>query len=590
MKKLFYSMFMLAAMLSFTACEDVPAPYDIPNASGGESGDDGDYSAAAGSGTLADPFNTTAILKLASELDADAQSDQEYYFKGKVVSITEQFGTQYGNATFYMSDDGTTKNQFYVYQALYLGNKKYSSGTNIKIGDEVIVLGKVTNFRGNTPETVRGSAYVYSINGETGGNAPAGEAKGTGTQADPFNVAAAIAKCKEIGTDPSTEKYYVKGIAQGNATADASYNNITFDIADTDGGAQFTCYQVAGTDGKPLPSGFTIKKGDEVVVYGPIYNYKGNTPETTGKSEAYIVTVNGKATGEGGGDTPQPSNTSTIDNPYTVAKALETANALSDNETTTENFYIKGKVTRKANTADEIGPNSSKKYKDMNYYISDDGTQSKELYIYRGKYLDGADFTDYEQLKEGDEVIIYGQLQKYIDANNGNAVTPEVKNSKIVKLNGQGGSGGGGTSGGPGTVSGNTITVNAADFGVENGTAMGTQTLSDGTKLVFDGGGNSNAPKYYNSGTNIRMYPKNTVTITASKNISKVVFNVDEYQGVICNASGDISASPGTIAIDGKVVTVSGISNNSTVITNTSSATGTASQIRVISIEITYAN
>lgn len=567
-------------------------PYDNPNEASRESEGD-NYGEASGSGTLADPYNTAAILRLTSSLAAGEESAEQYYFKGKVVSIEEEFGTQFGNATFYISDDGTTTNQFYVFQALYLGNKKYTSGTNIKIGDEVIILGKVTNYKGNTPETVRGSAYVYSINGETGGNAPAGDAKGTGTQADPFNVAAAIAKCKEIGTDPSTEKYYVKGIAQGNATADASYNNITFDIADTDGGAQFTCYQVAGTDGKPLPSGFTIKKGDEVVVYGPIYNYKGNTPETAGKSAAYIVTVNGKATGEGGGDTPQPSNTSTIDNPYTVAKALETANALSDNETTTENFYIKGKVTRKANTADEIGPNSSKKYKDMNYYISDDGTQSKELYIYRGKYLEGADFTDYEQLKEGDEVIIYGQLQKYIDANNGNAVTPEVKNSKIVKLNGQGGSGeqgGGGSGSGPGTVSGNTITVNAIDFGVENGVAMGTQTLSDGTKLEFDGGGNSNAPKYYNTGTNIRMYPKNTVTITASKNISKVVFNVDEYQGTICNASGDISASPGTIAVDGKVVTVSGISDKSTVITNTSSATGTASQIRVISIEITYAN
>ena len=168
MKKLFYSMFMLAAMLSFTACEDVPAPYDIPNASGGESGDDADYSAAAGSGTLADPFNTTAILKLASELDADAQSDQEYYFKGKVVSVTEQFGTQYGNATFYMSDDGTTKNQFYVFRALYFNNKKYTSGTTLKEGDEVVVCGKVTNFKGNTPETVQGSCYVYSING-TGG-------------------------------------------------------------------------------------------------------------------------------------------------------------------------------------------------------------------------------------------------------------------------------------------------------------------------------------------------------------------------------------------------------------------------------------
>ncbi len=593
MKKVFYSMLMLAAMFSFTACEDVPSPYDVPTQPGG-GGQDGDYAAAAGSGTLADPYNTTAILKLTTALAAGAESPEQYYFKGKIVSIGEEFGTQYGNATFYISDDGTSTNQFYVYQALYLGNKKYSSGTNIKVGDEVVICGKTTNFKGNTPETVKGSAYVYSINGETGGSdQPAGEAKGTGTKDDPFNVAAAIAKCQQIGSNPSTDKYYVKGIAQKDATADASFNNITVDIADTDGGAKFTCYQVAGTDGKPLPSGFAIKKGDEVVVYGPIYNYKGNTPETEGKSAAYIVTVNGKATGEGGGgNTPQPTNTSTFDNPYTVAKALDTVNALSDNETTTDEFYIKGKVSRKANTADEIGPNSSKKYKDMNYYISDDGTQSKELYIYRGKYLDGADFTDFEQLKENDEVVVVGKLQKYIDTKNGNAVVLELKESKIVKLNGQSGSGeqGGGGNNGPGTVSGNTITVKAIDFGVANNTAMNTQTLADGTKLVFDGGGNNNPPKYFDAGTNIRMYPKNSVTITASKNIQKVVFNCDEYQGTICNASGDIAASPGTVNVNEKVVTINSISSKSTTISNTSTTTGTPSQIRVISIEITYDN
>ena len=62
MKKVFYSMLMLAAMFSFTACEDVPSPYDVPTQPGG-GGQDGDYAAAAGSGTLADPYNTTAILK-----------------------------------------------------------------------------------------------------------------------------------------------------------------------------------------------------------------------------------------------------------------------------------------------------------------------------------------------------------------------------------------------------------------------------------------------------------------------------------------------------------------------------------------------
>ena len=59
-------------------------------------------------------------------------------------------------------------------------------------------------------------------------------------------------------------------------------------------------YQVAGTDGEKLADGYEVKAGDEVVIYGPVVNYKGNTPETPGKSAAQIVTINGKKTNEGG--------------------------------------------------------------------------------------------------------------------------------------------------------------------------------------------------------------------------------------------------------------------------------------------------
>ena len=587
MKKKIYSLLMLAmAAFAFTSCEDVPMPYDMP---GYTADKDEPIAQLVGNGTVENPYNVASALYLITE---GKTTDEAVAVEGIISQIDEIDTGSFGNATYYISDDGTTAKQLQVYRGYYLNGDRFKDKAAIKVGDKVIVSGQLTYHNQKTPEFAQGSS-IYSLNGQGGGSQPAGEAKGTGTKDDPFNVAGAIAKCQQIGSNPSTEKYYVKGTAVDGATADDSFNNITFDIADTEGGAKFKCYQVKGTDGKPLPAGYAIKKGDEVVVYGPMYNYKGNTPETEGKSAAYIVTVNGKATGEGGGgNTPQPGNTSTIDNPFTVAKALDTANALSDNETTTEEFYIKGKVSRKANTADEIGPNSSKKYKDMNYYISDDGTQSKELYIYRGKYLDGADFTDFEQLKENDEVVVVGKLQKYIDTKNGNAVVLELKESKIVKLNGQSGSGeqGGGSNNGPGTVSGNTITVKAIDFGVANGKTMDTQTLADGTKLVFDGGGNSNAPKYYDTGTNIRMYPKNSVTITASKNIQKVVFTCDEYQGTTYNASGDITAQPGTANLDGKNVTISNISSKNTTITNTSGNTGATSQIRIVSIEITYDN
>ena len=569
MKKLFYSMFMLAAMLSFTACEDVPAPYDIPNASGGESGDDADYSAAAGSGTLADPFNTTAILKLACELDADAQSDQEYYFKGKVVSVTEQFGTQYGNATFYMSDDGTTKNQFYVFRALYFNNKKYTSGTTLKEGDEVVVCGKVTNFKGNTPETVQGSCYVYSINGTGGGGGSSAET--IGTIDNPKSVSDVVTIINSMADNQtSNELYYVKGTIKQIKTTDeniAKYKNIDYII--TDGKTDITVYHGKNLNNTEFTGPGQINVSDEVIVLGNLQKYvNANTGAVTPELAQgnYIVKLT-KGSGGGGGETP-----STDAKKVTVAEfnAAEVNDNVWYQLTGTVENLKDGDLYGNFDLKDETGS--------VYVYglLSEKGGEKKKF----------QDLAAAKGINNGSKITIIGTRGVFNDK-------IEVLNAYFVSIEGGGGSseqGGGGSGDGPGTVSGNTITVNAADFGVANGTEMGTQTLSDGTKLVFDGGGNSNAPKYYNSGTNIRMYPKNTVTITASKNISKVVFNVDEYQGTICNASGDISASPGTIALDGKVVTISGISDKSTVITNTSSGTGAASQIRVISIEITYAN
>lgn len=148
-----------------------------------------------------------------------------------------------------------------------------------------------------------------AANGQTGPTpTPTEEAKGKGTKEDPFNVAAAIAKCAEIGNSPSSDSYYVKGIAVTEGTPDASYGNATFDMADVAGGTTvFKAYQVLGTDGKKMPTTYKIPVGAEVVLYGPIYNYLNKIPETAGKGAALIVTVNGKSTEVIGDDNPQPS-------------------------------------------------------------------------------------------------------------------------------------------------------------------------------------------------------------------------------------------------------------------------------------------
>ena len=126
-----------------------------------------------GSGTLDDPFNAAAATALAEYIGSFSDDSQgEVYIKGKVASITENYGTQYGNATFKISDDGTDNNTFIIYRALYLGNRKYTNGNLLNVGDNVIVCGKVIYNNKTTPETIQGKAFLYSLNGKTegGGN------------------------------------------------------------------------------------------------------------------------------------------------------------------------------------------------------------------------------------------------------------------------------------------------------------------------------------------------------------------------------------------------------------------------------------
>lgn len=120
-------------------------------------------------GTAENPLTPAEANALAGALAANQETDKDYYIYGFVYSIKEQFGTQNGNATFYLSSDGTDKDQFYIYRALYLGNTKYAGQDLLQVGDEVVVCGKLVNYLGSLPETVQEKAYVVSINGTTTG-------------------------------------------------------------------------------------------------------------------------------------------------------------------------------------------------------------------------------------------------------------------------------------------------------------------------------------------------------------------------------------------------------------------------------------
>jgi len=126
----------------------------------GEGGDDKPENPepAEGEGTAASPFNSVKALQFTKALAADATTETEYYVKGK-VSIIKEISTQYGNATYSITSDGTTT-AFDIFRGYYLNGDKFTADDQLKVGDEVVVCGKLVNYKGNTPQMAQGGKIV----------------------------------------------------------------------------------------------------------------------------------------------------------------------------------------------------------------------------------------------------------------------------------------------------------------------------------------------------------------------------------------------------------------------------------------------
>ncbi|WP_278983732.1 hypothetical protein [Segatella bryantii] len=431
MKKLVYSAIALAvSVLSLTSCEDVPAPYTLPTAS-----ENTEIKVAPkGSGTAEDPFNVVALDSL---MDNEFDANATYYVKG-VVSQVGTFNESYGNITYYIKDEEASTT-FYVYRGLGLGGAKFTSESDIAIGDSVVVAGNVTIYNG-TKEFVTNKSHIVYLNGKTASNSGTSTAEptGTGTKTDPYNVAAVL-KLYENNSYDANKEVYVKGI---------------------------------------------------------------------------------------------------------VAK---------------------------------VGSIDTVNYGNATYYISDDGTSTNDFEIYHGFYLNGEKFTSKSQLKVGQTVVVCGKLTLY------NTTKEMDKESKLISIEGEG------TSTESGSEAAGQITTSS--FNLTDAAEWGTQTLTDGTKIIAEAGTGSNSPKFYIAGSGtLRVYPGNTLTFEATKNIKSITILCDSYNGINYTAQGMATASVGTIALNELTYTISDINSNKVVLTNSNTNTGGKSQLRILSFVINYAN
>ena len=248
-------------------------------------------------GSATNPISVTDAITYAKAIGTDA-SAKDFYVKGKICSIKYEYSAKYGTATYNISADGSEGTEFTVYGSYYFDNKSWQEGqTQIALGDEVVVCGKIINYNGNTPEFVDKKNYLVSLNGKTSSESGPVENPEDkidhGTADAPITVAEAIAAAEVVGTSASVNDFFVKGkICSVKYYYSAEYGTATYNISD-DGseGTEFTVYSSYYLDGKAWQDGDEqIEKGDEVIVCGKIINYNGNTPEFASKQN-YLVSL-----------------------------------------------------------------------------------------------------------------------------------------------------------------------------------------------------------------------------------------------------------------------------------------------------------
>ena len=483
----------MAAMAAFTfsSCEDVPEPYTQPTKPDAPSAGE-----PKGTGTAADPFNIAGIIKY---IEDGGSADQEVYTKGKVVSVKAgSFDATYGSLKYYISDDGTTNNQFYVYNGYAGPNRtKFSGEDALKPGDEVVICGKAKNYSG-TNEYDTGN-YLVSLNGKpTSGS-----------------------------TTPDTP-------ADG-------YINETF----SKNFGSFTAKTIKGT--------------------------------------AWVIDSYGyaKATGF-----DKDSQTTTPSESYIVSKAID----LSASKSATLEFsYILRYVTKNGVPVEGV----KNQVLITDNYTGDPAT-TKWTDI-TGTMKEGTDWATWETYKhdlsdfKGKKNVVIA-LHYACAASSG---TWEVKNLSVKEATG-------GTPDTPSkpdtpatkdgiTIDGTTVTLsNAAATttgasveldlnaaGLVNEAAVETVKFSDGSTVNFDANGQNNGPKFYTKTKGVRVYANNKLIFKGIKKIKQIVMTCDSYNGT--NHVGNATA---TIEFSGTTATYTNLFTETT---------GGGVQLRVKTIKIVYA-
>ena len=114
------------------------------------------------------PETAYTVAKALELINAGEGLEANVYVKGQITNIKEvDITDKFGNATYTISDDATAANALLIYRGYYYDKGKFTSKDQIKVGDVVVVYGKLVKFYEKFE--MNSGNHIYSINGVVSG-------------------------------------------------------------------------------------------------------------------------------------------------------------------------------------------------------------------------------------------------------------------------------------------------------------------------------------------------------------------------------------------------------------------------------------
>ena len=294
-----------------------------------------------GDGTEKNPYTVADAIALNA---AGTLPSNSVYVKG-VISKIDKIDTSNGNATYYISDDGTTTNQLEIYRGNNISNAKFTSedqllpkwtvtvkgvltvySNTLEMGQgnyitsivkpsvDVPTITGTTAFFDNTTVTISADEGCY-ITYTTDGSNPVSSK--TATTSDKNTVTfdlTATTTVKAVALDANAEMssaveqtftkldesnaisvadalttadgttVLVKGIVTRTSAYNSNNTNLNYYLADAAADNELEVYRGMGLKGADITSADDIARGDEVYVYGTLTTYNKTTKEFAASS------------------------------------------------------------------------------------------------------------------------------------------------------------------------------------------------------------------------------------------------------------------------------------------------------------------